>query len=371
MPNLPRWLLEAKDSVPRWLSSLAHPSGPGRYRFATDAFEPFDLDSTSMAYNIRSCLGMTISDQERTGWIDYLCSMQRPEDGLMIDEGMERHIITTHAQPTAEEVANVRRWTTRNGIMTLLGLGGRPPHRLHHAEAFRSPAEIVDYMESLHWHNPWGAGSWAGAAIIFQNLNRLMGDENAPEIIAAGVDWLVKHQDPETGAWSDGSDIALNVLINGIFKVWIQVLNITDMPVQYPERVVDLCLRGFAESPALRDTPDACSIFDVAYVLDIALRHCDYRRDEVAEVTSRCFDGFLPLLRPDGAFSYGPGGSLANHGGLQLAPVKDQADITGTALVCSALSLLANLCGAREELGWVPWQEWAGVRGQDATTQQF
>ena len=31
---------------------------------------------------------------------------------------------------------------------------------------------------------------------------------------------------------------------------------------------------------------------------------------------------FEPLVRPDGAFSYGPDGSLRSHGGLQLAPVK-------------------------------------------------
>lgn len=363
MSDLPAWLLEAKETVPAWLASLRHSSGPGRYRFATEAFEPFDLDSTTMAYNLRCTLAQPPEGEERSGWSEYLCGLQRAEDGLMIDEGMERHIITQHERPTAEEVANVRRWTTRNGIMTLLGLGGRPPYRLTHGEAFHTPAEIVQYLEGLHWHNPWGAGSWAGAVIIFQNLNRLMGDEAAGEIMAAGVDWLLKRQEPDTGAWSDGKgETALHVLINGIFKVWIQVLNITDMPVQYPEAVVDLCLKGFAESPALRDTPDACSIFDVAYVLDIALRHTDHRREEVAAVTARCFEGFRELLRPDGAFSYGPTGCLQSHGGLHLAPPLDQADITGTALCCNALSLLANLCGRRESLGWVPWQEWAGVR---------
>lgn len=361
MSNLPEWLLEARVSVPRWLETVRHPSGPGRYRFATDAFEPFDLDSTTMAYNITRILDLPISQADRKGWIEYLLGMQRPEDGLMIDAGMERHIITEHERPTEEEIANVRRWTTRNGIMTLMGLGGRPQVPLAHQEAFETPAEIVRYLEGLHWHNPWGAGSWAGAVLIFQRYNQLLGNMNAGEIIEAGVKWLLDRQSPETGAWSDGSDVAVHVLINGIFKVWIQAIPFVNLPVQYPERVIDLCLRGFAESPHLRDTPDACSIFDVAYVLDIALRQTDHRREEVAAVTSRCFDGFRELMRPDGAFSYGPTGSLANHGGLHLAPVKDQADITGTALCCSALSLLANLCGKREELGWVPWPEWAKV----------
>lgn len=359
MSHLPGWLLEARETVPRWLAQVKHPSGAGRYRFALEAYEPFDLDSTSMAYNIIGALGLPIADAERAGWIEYLLGLQRPEDGLMIDTGMERHIITQQDSPTDEEITNVRRWTTRNGIMTMMGLGGTPQVPLAHQEAFHSPAEIVQYMEGLHWHNPWGAGSWAGAVLIFQRYNQLLGDERAAGIIAAGVDWLLRRQDPQTGAWSNGSEVAIHILINGIFKVWIQAIPFVDMPVQYPEQVIDLCLRGLAESPHLRDTPDACSIFDVAYVLDVALRHTDHRREEVAAVTSRCFDGFEALLRPDGAFSYGPAGSLENHGGLHLAPVKDQADITGTALCCNALALLANVSGRREELGWVPWFEWA------------
>lgn len=359
MSHLPDWLLAARESIPRWLQSLQHPSGPGRYRFATEAYEPYDLDSTTMAYNTRSALGLPLSEAEREGWIAYLLGLQRPKDGLMIDEGMERHIITGHGQPTDEEVANVRRWTTRNGIMTLMGLGGRPQVPLQHQEAFTSAEEIVRYLEGLHWHNPWGAGSWAGAVLIFQRYNELLGDARAGDIIAAGLQWLLDRQDPQTGAWSDGSDVPLHVLINGIFKVWIQAIPFVNMPVQYPERVIDLCLRGLAESPHLRDTPDACSIFDVAYVLDVALRHTDHRRDEVAAVASRSFDGFQALLQPDGAFSYGPGGSLASHGGLHLAPVKPQADVTGTALCCNALSLLANISGLQDELGWVAWSDWA------------
>ena len=194
--------------------------------------------------------------------------------------------------------------------------------------------------------------------MLFQHFNRLSGSSEAHEIIDAAVRWLTERQDPETGAWSDGSDVALNCLINGIFKIWIEVLPVADLPVQYPERVVDLCIRGLTESPALTGTPDACSIFDVALVLDVALRYCDHRRDEVAQLAAAALPSFGPMVRPDGAFSYGPQGSLRSHGGLALAPVKDQSDAAGTAIICSAIALLCNLCGLRDELGWAPLTEW-------------
>lgn len=359
MTGLPGWLIDVRETIPLWLSALAHGDGPGRYRFALEAYEPYDIDSSAMACNIRNTLAGTPPEAERRTWVDYLLDLQRPEDGLVIDAGMERHTITEGAEPTAEEIANVRRWTSRNALVTVLHLGGLPRYRLAHEEAFGNPEEVVAYLEGLHWHNPWGAGSWAGAIILFQHFNRCLGDPNAEANIRAGVDWLAARQDLQTGAWSDGSETPLFSLINGIFKVWIQVLPVADLPVQYPERVIDLCLRGLREDPVLSGTPDACSIFDVALVLDTALRYCDHRRDEVAEATSECFGGFEPLLRSDGAFSYGPDGSLANHGGLALAPVKDQSDLTGTALCCCALALLTNLCGLRDELSWTPITEWS------------
>lgn len=360
MTDLPSWLPELKQTLPEWVRTVSHADGPGRHRFAVDAYEPYDLDSSCMVQHVVWTLGGDLMPDagQRQQWIDYLLDLQRPEDGMMIDAGMERHIIHEGAAPTATEIFNVRRFTTRNGLGGVLTLGGKPRYRLAHEEAFHTPAEMIDYLEGLHWHNPWGAGSWAGAVLRFQHFNALLGEEGAEEIIAAGIDWLAREQDPQTGAWGRGDDIALHCLVNGIFKVWIQLLPVTNLRVQYPERVIDLCLEAMREDPALQGAPDACSIFDVALVLDVALRHCDHRREEVAALALQHLPAFEPMLRPDGAMSYGPEQSLHSHGGLALAPVKDQSDAAGTALIVHAIALLCNLAGRREELGWAPLTEW-------------
>jgi hypothetical protein len=355
--QLPGWLVDIRRTLPAWLERVHHADGPGRYRFALDAFEPYDLDSSCLAQNIVGVIRGPPGAVERAAWCAYLLGLQRPEDGFLIDPGLERHIITKGATPTAEEVFNVRRWTSRNGLTTAVELGGTPRYRIAHKERFSTAAETEAYLAGLHWHNPWGAGSWAGALIWYHRVNQMLGDDSAETVIRAAVDWLVRRQDPQTGAWSDGSDVRLNVLVNGIFKVWIQAIPAAAFPVQYPEKVVDLCIRALREDPALTGTPDACSIFDVALVLDTALRFCEHRRAEVTELMAACLPRFEPLVRPDGAFSYGPDGSLANHGGVHLAPVKDQSDIAGTAITCSALSLVCNLCGLRQELGWTPTTE--------------
>lgn len=364
MSTLPAWLQQVRETLPGWVEAVRYDGeGHGRYRFAIDAYEPYDLDSSRMLESVVLITGGgldALTEQQRGEWIAYLRDLQRPEDGLMIDPGMERHILSAGPEPTAEEVAKVRGFTTRNGLCTILDLKGTPKYPMKNEIAVDSPDGMRAYLDGLHWHNPWGAGSWAGLGLVFQHINRVCGDERAGDIIQAGVDWLHAHQDPETGGWPRGSQAAPHRIINGIFKLWIQAIPITDLKVQYPEKVVDFCLHGLGTDPALQGTPDACSIFDVGLVLDTALRFTDHRRDEVAELCRTYLEGdaFVPLMRPDGAFSYGPDGSLRSHGGLNLAPVKDQSDATGTAIVCEAIAFLANLGGLRDELGWAPCTEW-------------
>jgi len=365
MSALPGWLTQVQQTLPRWIDRVSHPDGWGRYRFAVSAYEPYDLDSSHLMHNVIYTTGggtAGIPDEEGRGqWCDYLRGLQRPEDGLMIDEAMEGHILSASGRPTQAEVFDVRRFTTRNGLTTLVDLGGKPRYRLAHQESFRTPQQMVAYLEGLHWDNPWGAGSWAGAAVMFQQFNRLLGDPDAKANIKAALDWLAMRQDPRTGAWSDGKCDCLHRLINGIFKIWIQVCAVADLPIQYPEQVIDLCITGLTQDPLLMGTPDACSIFDVAFVLDVALSYCDHRRDEVADIALGLLPAFEPMVQADGAFSYGPEGSLRSHGGLHLAPVAQQSDLAGTAINCHAIALLCSLCGLGHELSWQPVSRWRGV----------
>lgn len=360
--RLPDWLLRVKETLPGWIDSVSHPDGPGRFRFATSAYEPYDLDSSRMLHHIVQVTGREgegrLAPEYKRAWLRYLTDLQRPEDGLLIDARMEAHVIYDDRASREEKLAGVRRWTSRNGLMSILEMGGRPRYPLRGSEILATPAAVEARLESLSWCRPWSAGSNAGSAILFQRINSLAGDPQAGENLAAGVAWLLKRQDPRTGAWHDGSDIPVHHLINGIFKIWYPLAPLAGLPIQYPEQVIDLCIRGLRESPALTGAPDACSIFDVALVLDTALHVCDHRRDEAAKLAAAQLPGLAAMLRPDGAFSYGPNGSLARHGGLILAPVADQSDAVGTGLCVHAISLLCNLCGLRDELGWSPITEW-------------
>ncbi len=361
--TLPPWLARLKTTLPAWIDRVTHPEGAGRFRYALDAYEPFDIDSSHMMHNVIYTTGGGRAglpdDARKRAWIDYLLSHQRPEDGLLIDPAIERHILAAGDEPTPLERFNARLWTSRNALCTVMELGGRPRYRIQHAQVFADPDALVRFLEQeLDWTLPWGSGSRTGAIVLFAHFNRLLGDAHSQAVIEAAVDWLVRKQSPTTGAWTAHDDVPLHQQINGIMKIWIQLLPITDLPIQYPQRVIDLCLEGIARDAFIAEKLEACSTFDVALVLAIALRATDHRRDEVARLARELLPRFEPMCRPDGAMSYYPDRSLDNHGGIRLAAAGAQSDVVGTSLHAHAIALLADLAGWRDELGWTPLTEW-------------
>ena len=354
MKHLPDWLAGAQPSVPAWVKRLAHGDAPGRYRFAEQAFLPYDLDSSIAMYGIRRTINVPPDAHEAAAWIDYILDHQCADTGQLIDLRLETCIVPDDGDRASEgQVRAVRNMLTRNGLNAVVWMGGRPRYHLRHDQTFDGPDEMVAFMESRPWHEPWSAGSAAGAAIVFCHFNRLLGDASAEPVIQAGVDWLAAHQDPATGAWCDGSDnIALHQLVNGVFKIWIQVQPIGGLPIQHAESVIDLCLKALDESAALGREPDACSFFDVFFVLGSALQACDHRRDEVRGRAAAALADVEQFLQPDGAFSYYADGSRIEHAGLRLAPDVKQSEVIGTSLYVQAIALLCDLCGLADELGW-------------------
>ena len=358
---LPVYVHRLKESIPAWMEKLEHTDGIGRYKFANDAYLPYDTLSSIMAHvvlNITQPNHEYLQDSEKAlAWADYLLSHQR-EDGHIIDEPYEERSIAAEGMPPTEKIRlNLRRGHTRNVVYAAYMLG-RPPRFLQsHEDGFRNPDDLVAWLEGLHWTNPWGAGSWASAALSFQFFNKLLGDENAATTIDAGRQWLIDRQDPETGTWSDGSEIAPHTLINGIFKIWMGI-PFHGLPVQYPQPIIDLCIETLLHDPVVCEKFDACSVFDVATVLDICLRQVDHRKDEVVELAASYLPELECMVQPEGGMSYFPHGPIPGPNGPPLCPDIKQSEIGGTALHCQTLALLTNLCGLRDELGWVPCTEW-------------
>jgi hypothetical protein len=390
-PQLPDYVQERKRTVSDWIEPLQHPEGEGRYRVALDAFEPYSMYATWTALRIREFVHGEdwLTEEQRREWAEYLRDHQR-EHGLFRDERLERHLL--HNYESDEHV----RWMERHGfdnshtrymrgrsiyyitwtdftLGLLDSLGGEPkyelPDRLPESarveddhDPWEAPPEkfLYDdgeemraYLNRLDWSDPWGAGQWAGLAVARHRHAETFDDRDVDEVVEAAVDWFLDAQDPDTGAWSEGSDPPIHARINGIFKMWHAMIGEPGFSVQYPRAVIDLCLDGLREDPRLAGTPDSLCIWDAAFVLNVALSQTDYRRKEVSAAAAEKLAALEAMSRSDGAFSYTPHGSTGIFGPFKLAPAKVQSDVGGTVIVLSAVAELCDLCGLRNEWEWL------------------
>ena len=208
--EIPDYLYRLKESIPAWMEKLEHPGGIGRYRLALEAYLPYDTLSSSMAHCVLSITQAEhpyLRDTEQAhAWADYLLSYQQ-EDGHIVDEAQEKLMLGgKDGEPPSEKMQlDHRRGQTRNLLYIAYRLGRLPRYPQTHKDGFRNADDLVAWLEGLHWQNPWGAGSWASAALSFQFFNKLLGDEDSAALIEVGRQWLMERQDPETGTWSDGS----------------------------------------------------------------------------------------------------------------------------------------------------------------------
>jgi hypothetical protein len=385
--ELPDYAEEAMETIPNWLEELEHSEGAGRYRAAVDAFEPYETYSTWMARRILQFVQEEgVSEEQRTDWIEYVRGHQR-ENGMFHDERLERRMLIDYEDDDHLEWMDEHGhdnshiyymqgrsiywidWTT-TAMGILDALGGEPKYPV--PEELPEQARVEDdhdpweappekflyddgeemraYLEGLDWTDPWGASQWTGRVISRHRLAESFYDRDVDAVIDAAVDWLTEKQDPETGAWFDG-DPPLHARINGIYKIWKGLLGSTDLPVQYPDSVVDLCIEALETDPRLTGIPDSLCIWDAGLVSNVALEVTDHRRDELTELAAEAMPKLEAMYRPDGAFSYTPYGSTGIFGPFKLSPAKNQSDIGGTGIVLSATAELATLCGLREEWG--------------------
>jgi len=356
---LPDWLAEVKQTLPEWIDDVRYGDGSGRYRYAIEAYEPYDFESSDRIHGAIERIrndDWWDDEEERDAWIEYVYGLQR-QDGFFTENSLEEHVRESSIDGSDDPIDVVRKHLTQSCLEILSRHDVEPeypvPEEVGYGSdlAIETPAEMVEYLEGLDWTSPWGAGSWAGRTIRMVETQMDYDGQDREAVVQAGIDWLTEHQDPETGAWFEGDNVPFHQQVNGVFKVWIQLIE-HGLPVQYPDAVIDLCVAAMEEDPRLFDTPDPCSVFDVAFVLNVALRHTGSREDELAALAGDTLQRLEPMARPDGGFSYEAGGSNGHCGTYELGPEKNQSDAMGASMMTQALPELCCLCDLEDELGW-------------------
>ena len=158
------------------------------------------------------------------------------------------------------------------------------------------------------------------------------------------LEQLDELQDETTGSWFIG-DPPIPQKVNAAMKVLL-IYDLIGMPFRWPERLIDFCLAAATED-------DACHNVDIIYVLHQCNYWTPHRRADIQAFAERRLKAIRNHVKPDGAFSFFPDRAGTHYyAGLRVSKGLPESDIHGTHLLVWASTLIADLLGFRDELGW-------------------
>lgn len=288
----------------------------------------------------------TLGEAELRSWAAYVRGFQRRRPPRFAGWFEDQELLgaADRALGRFRRDLAARRAETRQACAALHAVGSRP--RFAVRELPRSPAAVLRYLRSLPWEsNPWGAGSHAAHLVFFLKLNAESFGRRSDfsALLPVVLDYLDGLQDQATGSWFRG-DPATEQKVNAAMKV-LTIYEMLDRPLRYADRLVDLCLGAANEE-------DACHNVDVLYVLHECSRWTDHRAAEVRAFAARRLLGLQQHVKPDGAFSFLPDRAGEYYYGVRVSRGLAESDVHGTHLLVWAATLIGDLLGFREELGW-------------------
>ena len=237
-------------------------------------------DAANILYTIGK---FPCTNEERDRFVSAIKNLQNPETGLFV-EGTHH---TTH--------------TTAHCIAALELFEAKPDYPLNALKNRATKDGLYELLESLPWDtNPWD-GSHQGAG-IFAALS-LVGDVDM-EWQDAYFEWLKNETDPETGffgkSWKDKFSAPPFYNIGSTFHYLFNV-EYKNMPIYYPEKLIDSCLDMYYNQrdgieEALAPSNVGFSIVDWVFCMTRASRQTTHRFDEIKSVLQIYADKFIKFL---------------------------------------------------------------------------
>ena len=229
-------------------------------------------------------------------------------------------------------------------------LGSEFPEPIH-LVADSSPAELVEGLAAQPWAGrAWSSGAWVDMLGTAMRWNLPRGVPGAAGATEALFGWLLTQADRRTGMWGapEHNDGLLQV-VNGFYRASRGTFAQFDVPLPYPERVIDTVLEH-TRNPALfaPEHQNACNVLDVAHPLWLARKQTAYRSAEISALAGRLLGDAL------GRWTDGQGiGFQAPHPATPTLG-RRVPGLQGTEMWLAILWLLSDLVGISELVGYRP-----------------
>lgn len=220
------------------------------------------------AANLYYMLGYFPKDLEkRAEWVKTMQSMQDPATGLF-------HEATHHPYHTTAHVTAALELFDADALY-------RPTELLYTLEK----GEVEKFLHALNWNDPWPMSHRGAGIYVIMNL---MGEARR-EWNDDYFRWFWDNADPETGFWRNG-----DFQKEGHAPIWHYMAGgfhflfnheSAHMPVRYPEKIIDSCIKMYRESKPKNFGKIANFLeIDWIYCLSRCTEQTHYRYDEVRSV---------------------------------------------------------------------------------------
>ena len=223
---------------------------------------------------------------------------------------------------------------TKQAIASLSQLGIKS--RFRYQDFPQTDLEINSFLDSYDWSKPWDAGAQFSGICVFTSTQ--LDEFNKCKLIIEN--YISKLASQEYGFYYKEKLPNKNEAINGAMKV-ISGLDWLDIPIHYPERLIDFCLSSTPNSTG-------CDLVDYVYVLYKCSEQTNYRKKEIVIYCEELLELIEKHFHTEGGFSYYIGKSQTHYYGVKITEDYDQPDIHGTLLFVWALSMIFKLIETRK-----------------------
>jgi len=285
--------------LPEWLAHFR--DDQGRYRYFRAAGPAYCVYATLEGLSLSDLLGGRLVAKEQRGRaLRFLRDCQSPDDGYF------RCPACASAPQGGACPESNKDGITFKVATTLMMAGMKPAHPLPDGDML--PGDVGSGLERIFLdHNPYGAGSqvWKksgmhGLKVLSEGL-----DPKEDDYQRRVMDWLLKHQDPETGLWFPKGDLRNGM--NGLLKMRYGTFDLCGVEIPHPERIVATILTiPSAETGRFGESCDDWN--GVGLLAELGRRTPAFRKDILG-----VYRRILPAMAAkrdlrNGGFTWGQGG---------------------------------------------------------------
>ena len=361
------WIFDLKKRVPLFLEQLKGKTTPGFFHYSPsgDLYNEnikWGLGNTVFAIKIYATLDLlkSLSEEQKKTMASFIKSFQK-KDGAICDPLIRRlawkkNLLLTLKNKNFQNIFGEEtiRAETRQAISSLKLLdpraknwgAGVPQNKVGNPDKGRKG--IIKYLSKLNWQKPWHAGSHFSHLLFFLQNSDLA---NKDELINDAIKWINKQQNPQDGAWHQGSP-SLQQKINGAMKIITGLKVAEKMNFKYPEKLIDLCLpphqKLWCGGVSAKNDKHACDNFNIIYVLHYANKVAgnNYRVNEIKVFAEDRLETYKRYYFPEiGGFSFLPNKANIYYYGAKITRGLNEPDIHGTCIFLQGIALATQILG--------------------------